>query len=79
MVKDMNNDLNKLLELIDSVKSRNDYNCEVELIGSKESFDKLTEIGFDLNSVRHQETLIDDSKIFIIPTTPKSLKVYFED
>lgn len=74
----MNDDLKKILELIDSVKAGN-FGCEIELIGSKESFDKLTEIGFNLNGVRHHEFEFDDSKIFIIPAKPKPIKVYFEE
>ena len=73
----MNEELNKLLELIDSVKTTN-IDSEIELIGSKKCFDKLTEIGFDLNSVKHHEFEFDDSKIFIIPAKPKPIKVYFE-
>ena len=72
-----NDDLNKLLELIDSVKATN-IDSEIELIGSKESFNKLTQIGFDLNSVRHYEFEFDDSKIFIILAEPKPIKIYFE-
>lgn len=71
-----NDDLNKMIELINSVKARN-IDSEIELIGSKESFDKLTEIGFDLNCVKHHEFKIDESKIFIIPAKPKPIKVYF--
>lgn len=74
----MNEDLNKMIELINSVKATN-IDSEIELIGSKKSFDKLTEIGFDLNSVRHHEFEFDDSKIFIIPAKPKPIKVYFEE
>lgn len=73
----MNEDLNKFLELIDSVKAVNTEYKEVELVGSKESIDKLTELGFDLNNVRHQEIQTDESTILIIPAKPKPIKVCF--
>ena len=68
----MNEDLKKLLDLIDSVKAKNKYD-EVELLGSKESFDKLMELGFDLNTIRHQKIQFDESKIIIMPVTPQSV------
>lgn len=73
----MNEDLNKMIELINSVRTSN-IGDEIELIGSKESFDKLEQIGFDLNSVRHHEIKFDDSKIFIItaPAKLKPIKIY---
>lgn len=74
----MNEYLNKLLELIDFVKAATNKYDEVELLGNKESFDKLTELGFDFNNVRHQEIqFFDESKIFILPVKPKQIKVYF--
>ena len=74
----MNDDLkNKFLELIDSIQATN-IGCEIELIGGKESFAKLTEAGIDLNSIRHHEFEFDDSKIFIISAKPQPIKVYFE-
>lgn len=65
----MNDDLNKWLELIDSVKATN-IGREIELIGSKKAFSELMQMGFDLNSVRHHEIEFDDSKIFVIPSKP---------
>ena len=73
----MKEELNKLLALIDSVQAVN-TDKEIELLGSKESFNKLVEMGLDLNSIRHQEILIDRSNIYIIPVSPKPLKIYFE-
>lgn len=74
----MSKDLNKIMELINSVKAFDNYE-EVELIGSKESFNKLIESGFPLENYRHYETSFDDSKIFIIPYKPISIKTYYED
>ena len=76
----MKEELNELLELIETVKADNG-NKEIELLGNKESFDKLREFGFDLNSVRHQELKFNDfgdSNIFIITVEPRQIKVYFE-
>lgn len=73
----MNKDLNKLIEVIDSVKAATEYK-EVQLIGGKEAFDKLIESGFPLENYRHYETSFDKSKIFIIPCEPIPIKVYFE-
>ena len=73
----MNESLNKMIELIDSIKIWNGYS-EVELIGNKKSFDKLIEFGFPLGNYRHQEISFDESKIIIIPCKPKSIKIYFE-
>lgn len=69
--------MNKLLELINSVKATNGHN-EVELLGCKESFDKLIKFGFPLEAYRHQETPFDESKIITIPCKPKPIKIYLE-
>ena len=75
----MNEDLNKFLELLDSVKVANSEYEEIELIGSTESLNKLTELGFDLNSIRYKEVnVIDESKIFIIPSKIKPIKMCFD-
>ena len=73
----MNNNLNSLLELIDSVKACSEYG-KVEFIGSKEYFDKLAELGFYLENVRYQEFPFDESKILILPTNSKPIKIYCE-
>lgn len=73
----MNNDLNSLLELIDSVKACSEYG-KVEFIGSKKYFDKLAELGFYLENVRYQDSPFDESKIFILPVNPKPVKIYCE-
>lgn len=74
----MNEDLSKLIEIINSVKAANEYD-EVELIGNKESFEKLIESGFPLGNYRHQETsFLDESKIVIIPCEQRKIKVYFD-
>lgn len=73
----MNNDLNSLLKLIDSVKACSEYG-EVKFIGSKEYFDKLAELGFYLDNVKYQEFSFDESKIFILPVNSKPVKIYCE-
>lgn len=73
----MNNDLNSLLELIDSVKACSEYG-KVEFIGSKEYFDKLSELGFYLENVRYQDSPFDESKILILPVNSKPVKIYCE-
>lgn len=73
----MNNDLNSLLELIDSVKACSEYG-KVEFIGSKEYFDKLEELGFYLGNVIYQDFQFDESKILILPVNPKPVKIYCE-
>lgn len=74
----MSDDFNKMIELIDSVKAATEYS-EIELIGNKESFRKLMDLGFPLDGYRHQEvSCIDESKIIIIPCESRFIKVYFE-
>ena len=73
----MNNDLNSLLELIDSVKTCSEYG-KVEFVGSKEYFDKLAKLGFHLENVKYQEFPFDESKILILPANPKPVKIYCE-
>lgn len=73
----MDKDLNKLTELINSVKAAGTYK-EVQLVGDKKSFDKLIKSGFPLENYRYYEISSDESKIFIIPYEPISIKICFE-
>jgi hypothetical protein len=55
-----------LLELIDCVKSYNGCN-KVKFIGSKTTFDRLTEMGFNLGDIEYQEVISDEPQIFVLP------------
>lgn len=66
-----------LLGLIDSVKSYSGCN-KVKFIGSKKTFDRLTEIGFDLGNIEYQEVISDESQIFVLPVnTNNKIKIKF--
>lgn len=75
----MDKDLSKIIELINSVKTTAKCN-EVELIGDKESFNKLVESGFPLENYKHQELQFvdDEPRIIIIPYEPRPIKLYFD-
>ena len=63
-----NKDLDKLMELIDSVKMHS--GCEkVTLIGNKQLFDELITLGFPLGDFVCKEVAdeLDESKLYIIP------------
>lgn len=68
--------MNKLLELINSVKTTSKYN-EVELWGDKKSFDELIASGFPLKDFKCKEFEFDESKIIVVPCEPKHIKLYF--
>lgn len=55
-----------LLELVDSVKSYNGCN-KIKFIGSKKTFDRLTEMGFNLGDIEYQEVISDEQQIFVLP------------
>ena len=67
--------MDKLLELINSVKTASKYN-EIEIWGNKKSFDELMASGFPLGNFKHKEIEFDESRIMIIPCEPKPLKLY---
>lgn len=74
----MDKDLSKIIELINSVKATTKCN-EVELIGDKESFNKLVASGFPLENYKYQEVqFVDESRIVIIPYKPRPIKLYFD-
>ena len=76
----MNEDVNKLLELIDSVKMYSGCD-DVGLFGNHKTFEELISAGFQLDKFKCTEfSELDESHIYIIPLPEhkKSLKVYFE-
>lgn len=74
----MSENLSKIIGLIDSVKATTKCN-EVELIGNKESLEKLIESGFSLENYKHQEIpFIDKSMIAIVPCELSPIELYFQ-
>lgn len=69
--------MDKLLELINSVRAVSKYN-EIELWGSKKSFDELIASGFPLQDFKHKEVECSESNIMVIPCEPKPIKLYFD-
>lgn len=69
----------KIMELIDSVKIYS--GCDnVELWGNNQTFEELMASGFPLGEFKCKKVLdeLDESRLYIIPTQPKSIKLYFE-
>lgn len=67
-----NKDLDKLMEIIDSIKMYSGRD-EVKIVGNSKSFEELTAMGFPLTDFKCEEVNdeLDESKIYIIPIDTK--------
>lgn len=61
-------DLDKLMELIDSVKTYSGCN-EVKLMGDNKTFEELMKNGFQLGEFKCEDItdFLDESRLYIIP------------